>query len=86
MDSSLKENIFDAYNWYCAIPGCYDRADDLHHVMPQSKVNVKKYPLFIHSPFNLLPVCHGCHMNKPLPSVPGERLVQLYEAYLASLS
>ena len=81
----LKEKLFDAYNWFCAMPGCLNRADDMHHVVPQTEVNRKLYPHYIDSPFNLLPICNVCHMNKPLPGKPGERLIILYETYLASL-
>jgi len=80
----LKEKLFEAYNGYCAMDDCFNRADDMHHIFPQTKKNKEKFPLFIHSPFNLMPICNGCHLNKPLPKKPGLRLVQLFEDYLAS--
>ena len=36
---------------------------DLHHRMPDSDINRAKYPLFIHSLFNLLPLYHDFHMD-----------------------
>jgi len=80
----LKEKLFDAYSWLCAIEGCCNEACDMHHIIEQTKVNRKKYPHYIDSPFNLFPICHPCHMTKPLPKKPSKRLVQLYEDYLAS--
>ena len=82
INSDLKIALFDAYGWMCAIPDCPNEACDTHHIVPQTKVNKKKYPLYIHSPFNLFPICQPCHMTKPLPAKPPERLVKLYEEYL----
>jgi len=82
----LKEKLFEAYNWYCAMPNCFNKADDMHHIFPQTKKNKEKYPLFIHSPFNLMPICNGCHLNKTLPPKPTVMLVKLFEDYLASNS
>jgi len=34
---------------------------ELHHRMPDTDKNIKKYPLFIHSDRNLLPLHAKCH-------------------------
>jgi len=82
----LKEKIFDAYNWRCQCSkDCYKPATDLNHLKIQSKVNKEKFPLYIHSPFNLKPWNNGCHLNKPLPKEPSDELCQVYEDYLKGL-
>ena len=67
------------------MPDCYNKAEHLHHIFPNTKVNQRLYPLFLNSPFNLLPLCSICHENKPLPPKPGEWLISLYEDWLQSI-
>jgi hypothetical protein len=67
------------------MPGCHNRAEHIHHVVPNTKVNRKLYPLYIDSPFNQYPLCSICHEKKPLPPKPTERLLIVYEAYLLRL-
>ena len=82
----LKEKIFDAYHWKCQCSEeCREAATDLHHLKPQTEVNKKLFPLYIHSPFNLKPWNNGCHLNKPLPKEPSDELCQVYEDYLKGL-
>jgi len=82
----IKERLFEACEYLCFMPDCYEAADDLHHILPQTEVNRAKFPLYIDSPFNLMPICNGCHMNKPLPKKPSLRLVQVFENYLTLIS
>lgn len=83
--TELKKRIFETYSYYCAIPDCPNKAQDLHHMLPQTKVNKRNYPLFIHSVFNMIPVCKNCHMSKPLPKI-NYRVADLYEWYLKSIT
>jgi len=81
----IKEELFEVCGWYCWNEGCNNKADDLHHMLSQSKVNKRKFPLLIHSPFNLVPLCSPCHLNKPLPTMT-ERLAAVYEMYLEEIT
>jgi len=81
-DPKTKEIMLEAYSWMCAMPGCFERVEHFHHVVPDTKINNKRWPLYIQSPFNCFPICSTCHMNKPLPVKPSERLIQLFEDYL----
>jgi hypothetical protein len=81
-----KEIMLEAYNWVCATKGCFERVEHFHHILPNTDVNNKLYPLYTQSPFNCFPICSICHMNKPLPEKPPERLIILFEEYLTSLS
>ena len=82
----MRGMMYAATGGYCHMPGCHEQATECHHIMPNTKENRALFPIFICSPFNCMPLCNGCHMNKPLPRKPSERLIQLYEAYLRSLS
>jgi 5-methylcytosine-specific restriction endonuclease McrA len=81
-----KEIMLEAYNYVCAWPGCFERVEHFHHIIPNDKVNNKLYPLYTQSPFNCFPICSTCHLNKPLPVKPQERLIKLFEDYLRSIS
>ena len=81
-----KDQIMRAYNYFChCSKECVEMATDLHHLKPQTKVNCRKWPLYINSPMNLLPVNNGCHLNKPLPKPPSDAVCQIYEDYLQEL-
>lgn len=72
-------------NGYCQYQGCYNRATEFHHKMPNTLVNQKLYPLFLQSPFNCLPICSDCHMTKPKIKI-NESLAAAYEEFLNDLS
>jgi len=80
-----KEAMLEVCGWMCAIEGCFNEVEQFHHIVPNTDINNKLWPLFIQSPFNCFPICSTCHMNKPLPKKPSERLIQVYEDYLSSL-
>ena len=81
----VKEAMLAAYGYHCAMPDCSDLAEHFHHIVANTEVNNHNWPLYIQSPFNCYPICSTCHMNKPLPCKPSERLIQLFEEYLRSL-
>ncbi len=57
-------------NGYCQCsPDCVEKVTEFHHKLPNTQVNQKLYPLFLHSIFNCCPIAHGCHMNKPKPRI-----------------
>ena len=41
-------------------------ASEIHHLFPQSKLNKKLYPDYIHDPRNLQKLCYSCHHDKPV--------------------
>lgn len=78
---NIREELFEVRAYYCWNDKCTNKAEHLHHLLSQSKVNRRLFPLFIHSPFNLVPLCSTCHLSKPLPHL-DERLARVYERYL----
>ena len=82
MDQETRELVFQLAHGYCMCsPGCVEKADQIHHLLSNSRINRMKYPLFINSIFNLLPIFGGCHLNKPIPKI-SEHQAQIYETYL----
>jgi len=72
--------MYHAYNRFCSIEGCTERPDDFHHIMPNTETNQKKYPNYIQSVFNCVPICREHHVNnKPKIS---EKVVEVYESEL----
>ena len=39
-------------------------SEELHHLLPQSELNKKLYPEYIHDMLNLVCVCRQCHKDK----------------------
>lgn len=60
---STRLNVFEAWNGYCCVQDCMNKATEAHHALPNTKLNNKLFPLFIHSAFNLKPVCRYHHEN-----------------------
>ncbi len=48
---------------FCTINHCLDAAVDFHHKLPNTKLNNKKYPLFVQSIFNCALLCRRHHNN-----------------------
>ena len=48
-------------NGYCMVVGCMNKATDFHHRFSNTKLNNKKFPLFVQSIFNCFPICRKCH-------------------------
>jgi len=55
---------------------------DLHHRCSDTKNNCKKFPLFIHSLLNLIPLHHGFHMNNKSWKCINTYQASKYEAFL----
>lgn len=45
--------------------GTVDRVTELHHLLHNTRIHRRKYPLFIDSMLNLMPVAHKNHMAWP---------------------
>jgi hypothetical protein len=69
---------------------CYSTVDpQLHHRFENHKWRAEKYPLFIHSPFNLICLCGplglNCHEAMKHKYRITEREADVFEAYLRNL-
>lgn len=73
-------------NGYCACKDCVEKIVDFHHVVPNTKSNQKKFPLFLQSPFNCRGLCRGCHDSERMYEFKiTDKQVQMYEYYLQKL-
>lgn len=83
---NLRREMVDASSGYCqCCYECVEKVTEFHHVIPNTQVNQTLYPLFLQSPFNMLPINNNCHMTKPLPQKPPRRIIEMYEKYLKGL-
>lgn len=60
---SLKQFIYHVQDGICAYPGCEEPIHSIHHRFENHKWRREKYPAFIHSAFNAVGLCQGCHDN-----------------------
>mgnify|MGYP003736088307 CR=1 FL=1 len=83
----IREAIYKYSHGYCQIPGCINKATEMHHILPNTKGNQKKFPLFLQSPFNALFLCKKCHENySTFPWLKiTEKQAEVYESYLKGL-
>ena len=88
VDPAVRVMIFDSYHGYCCVKDYIARATELMHGLPKTDVNIRKYPLFIHSVFNCFPGCHhhhetiGGHAFKPA----NEKVAEMFEGYLQGIA
>lgn len=59
---------------------------EIHHRMPDSDVNVARYPLFIHSDLNLLPLHARCHHDNKFWAHIGDEEAEILENELAVIA
>ena len=79
----VRKMVYDAYNGCCACKECYNKAMEIHHVKSNSKSNNAKYPIFMQSPFNLVPICRPCHDSSAIYQFKiTDRKAQMYEDWL----
>lgn len=83
-DLETRMGMFSANGNRCGIDPTKP-ATQAHHIKPNTKINRKRWPLFIQSPFNLMPIHHDAHMTKPLPTPPSDLVCDEYEKYLRKL-
>ena len=80
--------VMDLYAHMCAECNTSNGVE-LHHKLPREKWAAKKFPLFIDSPMNLVPLCNGfenaCHENCKNKYKIREREAEVIESYLESL-
>jgi len=78
-----KRRVWEAQNGYCIIDGCYNKIDDLHHVVPNTRSNNEKWPLFLQSPFNLPGICRKHHDSEVIYQFHiTDKQAEMYEDYL----
>jgi len=83
-DKQLREDMFEAVGYRCSISPTL-QADQCHHIKPNTKINNKRWPLYLQSPMNLMPINHDIHMSEPLPTPPSDRVLDIYEKWLQEL-
>ncbi|MFA5048567.1 MAG: hypothetical protein WC516_06105 [Patescibacteria group bacterium] len=83
----IREQLYKANRGYCSIPGCTNKAKECHHILHNTLVNQKKFPLFLQSPFNCAILCRDCHMKYSTFSwlKITEKQAEVYESYLKGL-
>ena len=77
----VKKAILNAYHDKCAHKDCGEEATSVHHRKEKAKYNVKRYPLFIHSIFNAVPLCNFHHEHRAEWNI-SDDLAEAYEAWL----
>lgn len=83
----VREMVVEAWNWHCALDGCSERADGVHHIKENSVANVKRWPLFINSPFNLRPLSNSCHNGVRMHELKiTDKVADMYEAFLQRIT
>lgn len=79
MNQELREMVFALTNGFCE--KCTESGTEVHHKLSRSKLNLRLYPLFIDSIFNLQILCYQHHHNEPLDKIRPEQAV-VYENWL----
>ena len=82
-DTEMRHKMFGAYGFICGVSN--KQATQAHHIKPNTNINRKRWPLFIQSPFNLMPINHDSHLSHPLPKPPSDLVCDVYEEYLQKL-
>ena len=81
-----REAVHEAQNGYCAVNDCHEKICDFHHVVPNSKENQRRYPLFLQSPFNCVGICRADHDSGKIYKFKiSLKLADLYESWLEKL-
>lgn len=85
--SEVRIIMSEVYNGYCCVEGCYEKIHSYHHRLPETEYYMKKFPLFIHSPFNCAPVCNKHHVNhRQFPELNiSEKEAKVFEEFLQGL-
>lgn len=82
---SVRKPMYAASNGYCQCSFfCSKKVTEFDHILPNTKPNNKRFPLFIQSPFNCMPINQSCHSQKgKIPITLA--MAEVYENYLQTL-
>ena len=80
-----REAVYNAQNGYSAEIGSVEKIHSIHHKLPNTAPNRKRFPLFIHSPFNAVGLSENTHKNKPHLFTITLKEAQMYEDFLTEL-
>jgi len=61
-DKDTRDAVFNAQHGYCRL--CPRPIVDFHHKMSNTKSAKQLFPCFIHSVFNCVGLCRGCHDDR----------------------
>lgn len=81
----VKEMVCDSQNGYCVEEACLEQIHSVHHRLHDTTYNRKRFPLFIHSPFNAVGLCFKGHRDNSHLFRIIEKQAQMYENYLQGL-
>lgn len=60
----IQLKIYEAQRGFCIIVDCVEPIHSTHHKLHNTKLNRKRFPLFIDSPMNGVGLCYKCHRDK----------------------
>ncbi len=78
----VKEDVCYAQHGMCLKVDCLNSIHSIHHKLPNTKHNRKKFPLFIQSPFNAAGLCGQDHDQNPHLFKITEKEAEVYEQWL----
>lgn len=79
-----KQDILNAFHGKCGYKDCGEKATSVHHRKPKAKYNISRYPLYINSIFNAVPLCQHHHEYRAEWNI-SDDLAAVYENYLRKL-
>lgn len=83
--SEVRDAMFESSNGFCQCSYfCTKKATEFDHRLPNTKVNNKLFPLFLHSVFNCCPINRSCHDQKGKSDITLNQ-AKVYEDYLIKL-
>jgi 5-methylcytosine-specific restriction endonuclease McrA len=80
----VREAVVRSQHGYCDLCANKERLE-VHHRVPNTKTNNKLFPLFLHSIFNAIALCYGCHTYKKHEYNISLDKAREYEEYLRGL-
>lgn len=82
MNDETRELLYMMFNGKCQCSQeCVLPAEQVHHCLPNTIQNKKRFPLFIESIFNKRFLNSVCHLNKPVETIRPEQ-AEKYERWL----
>ena len=81
--NDTKQAIAEAQNFFSK--GTLEKIHSIHHKLPRTKANVKKFPLFIDSPMNGVGLSFYEHSNNSHLYRITEKEAEVYEWFLEKL-